>query len=569
MAAASAQAHPFSAASKPWAPPDFSKDSPRRRKLLQSPSQPTVQLAFPPDEEKGRSLRTNSLSAAQPTSGLLPAFDYSPLTQHSTPTLFTRNQSTRTDDGDDDDAFLDSWRQDGGAQGEGETEALANDPVVEEDWREARASPRPQPHVDWTKVLDHAVTKSDGWVDLSGRGLTEVPNSIWELSTLVSINNRAAVSSSTPRSFARTQTVPAAAFPGTPSSARLSTPRSFGRTSSGPFGSPTSPTATKSAVPINLILSANELTAASLSNALWTLSNLQSLSLRRNQLEHLPEGIGRLSGLTELNVAGNALKYLPAEVLQLTEMKQLSLHPNPFLPPPAPPALPSPPLTPSTADAASPTPSPAPSKRTKRVLGPLTTHRPVPSLFETCVRRLLSPLSPAPVASSTSSSSTQTLALDIYDRNYLKQVLSGPTLEPFVSTLYPVTSSVPPPSFTAAGSGSEDAFTRGRHASSSSSSYLASSAPSRAPQPFDPLSHVCRSPSHPLEARVFREPCVERIEWVSEARLQPCAPTLGGGNKKSEVRDVPVRWRGCGARCLDWLEEDEDEEEDDEETTGA
>ncbi|GAA5874633.1 hypothetical protein JCM8547_003943 [Rhodosporidiobolus lusitaniae] len=542
--AATAGAHPFSAAAgaRPWSPPDFSKEARRPRASLTSPSA-LFPIAFPPDEEKGRSFRSTSQSGGGLFSGTGVGGGGAGVIQQAA----GEGGGLLEPAFGDDDAFLESWSAAGGAQGQAaaeEEEDEAVDELAEEvarpSWLVEMPSPRPspQPRVDWVKVLDDAVTKADGRVDLGGRGLVEVPSSIGDLSALVSLHPRTASSN---RTFARTQTTPASPNGGSPFSSRT-----FGRTASGPFS--LGAAASRSSVPLHITLSDNELTPSSLSNALWTLNNTVSLSLRKNQLDHLPESVGRLENLEELSVGGNSLQYLPAEVLLLTNLQKLHLFPNPFLP------------TPSSADSPAvasadvpPSPSPLPPRR-KRLLGPLTTHFTVPSLRETCIRLLLSPLSPT----------TPARAIEIYDREAAFKALPNEALQaPFVSILRLSHSSSN--ALSSSTSSCHSPFTRARQASSSSALNPSSSAPPT--QPFDPLSSVCCSPAHPDEERVFYAPAVERIEWVSMRRLTPAAGQGGGGGKggrgkTSTQRNVPVRWRGCGAGCLDWLEEDEEEEDE-------
>lgn len=67
------------------------------------------------------------------------------------------------------------------------------------------------------------------------------------------------------------------------------------------------------------------------------------LSLRGNQFEELPPGIGKLATLKELNLSQNSLRCLPFEILELfsdtSRLNSLSLHPNPFYQPEFPPDL--------------------------------------------------------------------------------------------------------------------------------------------------------------------------------------------------------------------------------------
>ncbi|GAA6025473.1 hypothetical protein JCM10207_000782 [Rhodosporidiobolus poonsookiae] len=552
MAATAAASHPLSASSKTWAPPDFSAE---RRAFKPSTSSPAfvLPLSFPPDEEKGHSLRSVSQS------GLLPSFlppsdgDAEPFStrdgviQPARPHLLFN--SLRLDDADDDeDSMFEQWAGDGGAaavlMGE---EGESDDP--KERWLvEAIPPPRPRGD-DWNKALDAAVMKANGMVDMSDRGLVEVPNSIWELSTL-----RALPPTPKTSAFSRTQTLPAS-----PTSPLRTPRRSFARNASGTLNSP-QPVA-QTAVPLTIILAKNELTAGSLSNALWSLGNTISLSLRANRLEHVPEGVGRLSRLEELNVAGNLLRYLPAEILELDNLKKLFLYPNPFLPPPTSAAT-------SSLDAAIDTSSSSAPK--KRLLGPLVTHYEVPSLFETTVRRLLSPLSASP----TPAPSPTFRAIEQYDRSSLLDLRAARPhlLDPFLAVLYPPTN--PHSALSASTSSSTHgspghsssayAFTRARHASAPASGLAGSTSappPSAVVQPFDPLSNVCTSPAHEGDERVYYAPAVERMEWVSEAQLRPAADEAERA-KLSRVRCIPIRHRGCGKTCLDWLEEDVEEEEE-------
>jgi len=39
--------------------------------------------------------------------------------------------------------------------------------------------------------------------------------------------------------------------------------------------------------------------------------------------------------------------------------------------------------------------------------------------------------------------------------------------------------------------------------------------------------------------------------------------------KPAGQRTIPIQWRGCGAHCLDWLEEEEEEEGNEGEEEGV
>ncbi|BGP28924.1 hypothetical protein JCM10296v2_000660 [Rhodotorula toruloides] len=519
---ASTAPHPLSGFAKgSWPVPDFSLESRRPKASSTLPSlfvRRDVTTAFrPPDEEKGRSLR--SKSQANSTSALFSGTDVSNqgaggFSQLGSEGVFA---GAVDQDGSDDD-YLDSWVADGGALAAEEpvdetTEQVGAVDVSKDFGLERAASPSSgtmRQLRDWTMVLENAVMKADGDINLHDRGVSCVPDTISDLATLRSF--KAAFSRTT---FARTQSSPASV---------ASSRRSFERTSSGSLS------AVPTSVPVKLLLAKNQLTADSLSNALWSLPNLQVLTLRQNFLERLPEGVGRLTGLQELNVASNRLRYLPAEILLLDNLSNLALHPNPFLLAPRP-ATPSSPSTSASDESIG---------RCKRLLGPLTVHYSVPSLKETCIRRLLTPSRPSPTTPSIKAE---------YDVDYVRAVLPDHLLAPFLSTFQ-----ISPPSLS---------FARQRHSSASSTLSLDSFASTPSPQPFDPLSNICRSPLHAGEDRVFLTPACERFEWVSEATLKPAPKADGKKGKDREVRNIPIRWRGCTAACLDWLEEEEQVDESD------
>ena len=155
----------------------------------------------------------------------------------------------------------------------------------------------------------------------------------------------------------------------------------------------------------------NQLTK--LPSALFQLTNLGVLSLRKNRLRTLPASIGELRHLRELNVGGNELAYLPADIQRL-QLETFTYVPNPFLAVPAgaqldvrqpwglaaagdslasrAPAAAATAATPrwsrSHTDAGVPR-HPDVRHVIARVLGPLE-RRSFPSLHELCVQRLVS-----------------------------------------------------------------------------------------------------------------------------------------------------------------------------------
>ncbi|XP_068176503.1 leucine-rich repeat-containing protein 40 [Antennarius striatus] len=72
-----------------------------------------------------------------------------------------------------------------------------------------------------------------------------------------------------------------------------------------------------------LRLSHNQLT--SLPVEMWRLKNLHSLSLQENLLEVLPEELGQLENVTELDLSNNHLKDLPSSLGQLTSLQKLNV----------------------------------------------------------------------------------------------------------------------------------------------------------------------------------------------------------------------------------------------------
>ncbi|KAM9358337.1 leucine-rich repeat-containing protein 40 [Symphorus nematophorus] len=75
-----------------------------------------------------------------------------------------------------------------------------------------------------------------------------------------------------------------------------------------------------------LRLSHNQLT--SLPVEVCTLKNLRSLTLQQNQMESLPEELGQLENLTELDLSNNQLKGLPSGLGSLTCLQKLNLSHN-------------------------------------------------------------------------------------------------------------------------------------------------------------------------------------------------------------------------------------------------
>ncbi|GAA6022717.1 hypothetical protein JCM11491_003742 [Sporobolomyces phaffii] len=542
---AAASPHLLSGLGKEWSPPQFSKDEPRR-KFRPTFTEP-LSSYFPPanqhpDEEKGRSIRSLTRVPSDST-----AFPY----DRPRASLAAAFHSINLGLSDDSDAFLDDWAADRSA-----ATAHTDLPRVE-------IGPVP-PSQDfpvrnktdaeiWTAALEHAVAHADGKIGLSHKRLARIPDNISELSSLRKMSpfphrplDRPV--QSTPSMFG--------AAPATPKPPVLpKSPRTFGRSSS-IASSPAARAPVATAVPLNIDLAGNQLTANSLSNALFGLDNLRCLWLRKNELDRLPPGIGRLTNLVDLSLSTNQLEYLPAEILRLENLATLTLHPNPFLPPPPANATPSASLAdPSALPSVSP---PTSSRTASRLLGPLTTHFTVPSLREIALRKLLDADPDKPCERLVQRWESTSVRDSLPAHDYAAFASVFPTAAAAASSSLSSSSS---------SSGVRADFVRSRHASASSTASVVVDA-----QPFDPLANVCRSPVHPDEDKTFFEPAVERFEWVEERALKPCAldratPGGGGGGGAGRSRGlrgprtIPIKWRGCSARCLDWLEEDEDDDE--------
>lgn len=69
----------------------------------------------------------------------------------------------------------------------------------------------------------------------------------------------------------------------------------------------------------------------SLNPALFKFEKLNVLSLRQNKLRHIPGAIGKLKNLVDLSISINHLRYLPAQILELPKLTTFSAGPNPFV----------------------------------------------------------------------------------------------------------------------------------------------------------------------------------------------------------------------------------------------
>lgn len=333
-------------------------------------------------------------------------------------------------------------------------------------------------------------------VNLRSRGLTSLPASIADLRHLVSLSLPAAP---LPLPLARSSLARSVSGPLGPAS--VDRAASWGRTFSGSLAPVAVAPVPPSRVPLNLYLSQNRLSAGSLPPALFSLDNLTVLTLRGNRLAELPPGIGRLHALVELNVASNGLEWLPAELGNLPRLRVLALHPNHFIAPPAEPTTSSISLSPLSANTTPVRP---------RLVSPVQIHFTVPSLVELCTRVLLAHDPDYPT------NPVRNIALEPSLRNLPRHLLA-----PFAEAI--------PSAFT-----------------------LATPPTNENESLYDPLASICCSPAHADAEVVYYRHAVERFEWVSEASLKEQVP---GQSPFEGPRVIPLRHRGCGSKCLDWLDE--------------
>ncbi|KAM0793497.1 hypothetical protein ACM66B_000936 [Microbotryomycetes sp. NB124-2] len=485
-------AAPFSAHAKEFKAHDWCLENRRPKHTASQPvlaftSYSSHQQLSHPDEERGRKFK-GSLDSASATK----------LNDSSTVILKPDTASEAAlnrADGDEDDDWINGLA--GPTKGLSLTDAFGH----QESWQLELERMRPGQttvRLDWHTVVNEAVASAHDSIDMSGQGVTDIPDCVCDLGTMRKLPtfDKNMLNRSLPASFGRTQSGPLTFAQGNEQASRK---RHFGRTSSGSLAFTSE--AVKTAVPLQINLNNNAITADNISPALFTLSNLRMLFLRQNQLSTVPPGFGRLSGLVELSLAGNKIEVLPAELLNLRTLSRLTLHPNPFRQPPAKP----------------------PTAKSDRLLGELTVNFTIPSLHEISVRSFLS------------------LHLSgLFDAARGREALA----------CLPTHLEAPFENLNMTSSWYNSSSRRQRHASCDSSfSGVASSNHSSqaAALPFDPLSNVCRSSAHEGQERVFYRAAVERIEWVSESYLV--------GGSASGHRAIPILHRGCGRTCLDWLED--------------
>ncbi|EMD38767.1 hypothetical protein CERSUDRAFT_122337 [Gelatoporia subvermispora B] len=364
----------------------------------------------------------------------------------------------------------------------------------------------------WDTAITQAIDTAHGVIDLSvnnySRGLTTIPPSIADLAKLVvlrSSSRNPVLQPTSPRTLARSATVPASYPFAWTSSARI------------PLAKSASFATSSHAYPSNeiqLYLAKNAITR--LPAELFRLTSLTVLSLRSNALREIPPQIVHLPSLQDVNVSNNNLRWLPAEMLSM-KLNMLSVRGNPWVEPPTDPKAPQPPPS---------------AKR----ISPTIVHFTVPPLTELCLRVLL-----APDPLSTYEDGTQKTVLET---TYITPIVREDAPPGFIETLHScVPGSVAQPSDAPAQSPAKlGKRSRSRH--------------SRIDERHDldspPGIGICPSPAHAPGGRVpvFVRHAEERFTWErTVARRDVGAEGVPGAG-------VPVRWRGCSRGCLDFLEEE-------------
>ncbi|KAG9048797.1 hypothetical protein FS837_011999 [Tulasnella sp. UAMH 9824] len=364
----------------------------------------------------------------------------------------------------------------------------------------------------WEEAIDSLFAARSGEIDLRNKNLTYIPPIVSDASKLVVLKPGGTSSQRGTRLLSRAVSAPATTVVPGPSS------RSFDRTKTCMFGSNSRSTApdekeTVKHAEIELLLGSNSITT--LPNELFLLRGLTVLSLRSNQLTHVPAAIACLVNLEELNLYNNRISYMPSEILGMN-LKKLLLNANPLLQPPRP----------FGGD---------------RVMSPLVRHRrDVRSLLDIATSVLLSP----PLSSATEAGmKTKTKLEEIWELPLPSGVLNAELVRKIDAAL--------------------PRSCRSRTMESASRA-LRPASPSPQPSGKQPATsrdvndddagmnaryNVCPSPNH-LSRTMFVDHGEERFEWIKDV-VEVVVSDLPGGA-------VPIRWRGCSAGCLGFLEKGDD-----------
>lgn len=360
----------------------------------------------------------------------------------------------------------------------------------------------------WEEAIESLFAGRSGEIDLRNKNLTYIPAIVSDASKLVVLKPSGTGSQRGTRLLSRAVSAPVATTGvAGPSS------RSLDRTKTSMFGSNPRSTALDEKEPakhaeIELLLGSNSITT--LPNELFLLRGLTVLSLRSNQLTHVPPAIGCLVNLDELNLSNNRISYMPSEILGM-KLKKLLLNANPLLQPPRP----------FGGD---------------RVMSPLVRHQQdVRSLLDIATSVLLSP----PLSSATEAGmKTKTKLEEIWELPLPPGVLNA-------ELIGKINAALPRSCRSRTMESPSRALRPGSPSPQPSGKQPATSWDVDDDAGMNPRYNVCPSPNH-LSCTMFIDHGEERFEWIKDV-VEVVVSDLPGGA-------VPIRWRGCSAGCLDFLE---------------
>ncbi|WWC68163.1 uncharacterized protein I206_102086 [Kwoniella pini CBS 10737] len=294
--------------------------------------------------------------------------------------------------------------------------------------------------------------------------------------------------------------------------------RSFGRSKTGAVNLSTS-----KAMDIAIYAGQNSLT--SLPSALFEISNLTVLSLRGNKLTALPAAIGGLRHLKELNIGLNHLTELPSTILNLN-LELFTASSNNFLKRPS----------------------------SDERFSELQRHHEhsVPRLTNICMNKLISPRLPNDLPP----------LLDMFEWDNPQKGIPHPLLD--AEAMHEI---IPSHSIRDLGRilqalRSSSVHYKYRRATGGNRSIDSSVDPfprSHSPSPPDdaalnPYYYPCPSPRHlEIDAATQHRPSRHLFLHAAEERIE--------WREICDTKDIPIRWKGCSPGCLHFLNDEEDEEE--------
>lgn len=398
----------------------------------------------------------------------------------------------------------------------------------------------------WDNAITQAIDRADGNFEIGNYGLlatqlTYIPPSIADLASLVVLTRNDQQNGTPPpynrdRPFIRSTTAPAFSEHSRPFLDRAASSQQgqslVKAASSAGLASP--PPAGLGALHLRL----GGHLFKTLPAELFQLTRTASLILRQNRLSVIPPQIVQLANLRILHLGSNRLRWLPAEMLDM-HLMELSLSPNPW-------------LKPNDFQEVSPDATTEHVKQgtAGRKVSRTDVRFTVPSLTELCYRVLLAPAAPA-----YSNARPQTVLEAYYSlplsgtgayptsvMEVLRACLPAAVAKPAQATTSPAkkarrdgTGSVHRPEHPAV-SGLQDSTIDD--------------------EDTPPSIGVCPSPLHRTaqgewvggRVPVFVQHAEERFTWERVV----AGVDIGSADG---VDGVPVRWRGCGRGCLDFLDE--------------